>query len=260
MSNWVRFDSNKEVGFGKMDGQEIEVFEGDMFAAPSSTGNKINLSDIKLHTPCVPSKFIALWNNSVSIAQKQNLSQPEYPLYFIKPQNTYLASGGVIYKPNTYDGRVFFEAEIGIVIGKTCKEVNIKDAENAIFGYTCVNDITATQVIDADTSFPQWSRAKGFDTFGAFGPCISTECNIAGASIRAELNRRERQNYSVSDLFLQPIEIVSLLSQSMTLYPGDLIACGTGPGALPMKPGSSIDIIIDGVGTLSNTYQELGIG
>ena len=255
MPHWVRFDYNKEVGFGKIDGQQIEVYEGDMFSEPSRIGKKINISDVNLKTPCLPSKFIALWNNSISIAQKQNLSQPEYPLYFIKPQNTYLATGGVIYKPNTYDGRVLFEAELGIVIGKTCKEVDIKEAENVIFGYTCLNDTTAIQVIDADTSFAQWSRAKGFDTFGAFGPCIATECEIAGASIRAELNGRERQNYLVSDLFLQPIEIVSLLSQSMTLYPGDLIACGTGPGALPMKPGSSIDIIIDGIGKLSNTYK-----
>jgi 2-keto-4-pentenoate hydratase/2-oxohepta-3-ene-1,7-dioic acid hydratase in catechol pathway len=256
MSHWVRFDHNNEVGFGKVDGQQIEVYAGDMFAEASSKKTKISLSEVNIKTPCVPGKFIALWNNSISIAQKQNLDQPEYPLYFIKTPNTYLPSGGVIRKPNKYEGRVIFEAELGIVIGKECKEISIKEAESAIFGYTCVNDTTAIQILDADPSFAQWSRAKGFDTFGAFGPYITTGTNIADAAIRAELNGRQRQNYLVSDLLKQPIEIISLLSQSMTLYPGDLIACGTGPGALPMKPGSSIEITIDGIGRLSNSYEE----
>ncbi len=96
---------------------------------------------------------------------------------------------------------------------------------------------------------------QGFDTFGVFGPAIATDTDISGATIRAELNGRERQNYPVSDLFMQPAEIVSHLSGAMTLNPGDLIAYGTGPGALPMKPGATIDVIIDGIGTLSNTYE-----
>ncbi|MDA0240197.1 MAG: fumarylacetoacetate hydrolase family protein [Proteobacteria bacterium] len=96
----------------------------------------------------------------------------------------------------------------------------------------------------------------GGDSFGVFGPVIATDIDLATASIRAELNGRERQNYPVSDLLIQPAGLVSALSQDLTLYAGDIIACGTGPGALPMKPGATIDIIIDGIGTLSNVYDE----
>jgi 2-keto-4-pentenoate hydratase/2-oxohepta-3-ene-1,7-dioic acid hydratase in catechol pathway len=85
---------------------------------------------------------------------------------------------------------------------------------------------------------------------------IATDIDLGTATIRAELNGRERQNYPVSDLFVQPAELVSRLSRFMTLEPGDIVSCGTGPGAMPMKPGATIDVIIDGIGTLSNTYED----
>ncbi len=256
MAHWVRFEQDGEIGFGTLDGDVIAVHGGDMFADATATGATVALTDVTLLTPSVPGKLIALWNNSRSAAEKQGLEQPEYPLFFIKPPNTYLPTGGVIRKPTSYDGRVIYEAELGIVIGRICKDADEAEAAEAIFGYTCVNDVTALQILDADPSFPQWARAKGFDTFGAFGPSIATDTDVSSATIRAELNERERQNYPVSDLFMQPAQIVSHLSRAMTLEPGDLIACGTGPGALPMKPGASIDVIIDGIGRLANTYAE----
>ena len=97
--------------------------------------------------------------------------------------------------------------------------------------------------------------AKAFDTFGPFGPVIATDIELEQISIRAILNGRERQNYRVSDLIFAPHQIVSLLSAEITLFPGDVIACATGPGALPMKPGSEIEIEIDGIGTLRNVFQ-----
>lgn len=256
MAHWVRFEHGGEVGFGTLEGGTIAVHQGDMFTGASATGATVALAEATLLTPCVPGKLIALWNNSRAAAEKQGLEQPAYPLFFLKASTCYLPSGGVIRKPASYDGRVIYEAELGVVIGRTCKDADAAAAADAIFGYTCVNDVTALQVLDADPSFAQWARAKSYDTFGAFGPAIVTGVDVSGATIRAELNGRERQNYPVSDLFMPPAEIVAHLSQTMTLEPGDLIACGTGPGALPMRPGATIDVIIDGVGTLSNTYEE----
>jgi 2-keto-4-pentenoate hydratase/2-oxohepta-3-ene-1,7-dioic acid hydratase in catechol pathway len=255
MTAWLRFDGTDGPGFGALIGDAIALFEGDMFGIATPTGETLALSETTLLPPCVASKMVALWNNSKSAAEKQELGQPEDPLFFLKGPNTYLAPGGVIRKPATYDGRVIYEAELGIVIGKTCKDVDETGAAACIFGYTCVNDVTALQVLDADPTFPQWARAKGYDTFGPFGPVIATDIDISAATIRAELNGRERQNYPVSDLFLQPAALVSRLSRFMTLEVGDIVSCGTGPGALPMKPGATIDIIIDGIGTLSNTYD-----
>jgi len=256
MTDWVRFERNGKTGFGTLVADAVAVFEGDMFGIATPTGEALTLSDVSLLTPCVPSKIVALWNNSKAAAEKQGLEQPEDPLFFLKGPNTYLAPGAAIRKPQSYDGRVIYEAELGIVIGKSCKDADAAKAAESIFGYTCVNDVTALQVLDADPTFPQWARAKGYDTFGPFGPVIATEIDLATATIRAELNGRERQNYPVSDLFLQPADLVSRLSRFMTLEAGDIVSCGTGPGALPMKPGATIDVIIDGIGTLSNTYED----
>ena len=259
MTLWVRFRRDEERGrpeFGTLSGETVSVHEGDMFGAAAPTGETLAVEAVALLTPCDPGKMIALWNNSRSAAEKQGLSQPADPLYFLKAKTSFLAPGGSIRKPASYDGRVIYEAEIGIVIGKTCKDADEAEAADAIFGYTCVNDVTALQVLDADPTFPQWARAKGYDTFGPFGPCIATDIDLSAATIRAELNGRERQNYPVSDLFFQPADLVSRLSRFMTLEPGDVISCGTGPGALPMKPGSEIDIVIDGIGRLSNVYEE----
>jgi 2-keto-4-pentenoate hydratase/2-oxohepta-3-ene-1,7-dioic acid hydratase in catechol pathway len=256
VTSWVRFDKGGTAGFGTLIGDTIAVFDGDMFGIATPTGETLTLAETSLLTPCVPSKIVALWNNSKSAAEKQGLEQPADPLFFLKGPNTYLAPGGTIRKPKSYDGRVIYEAELGIVIGKTCKDADEATAIDCIFGYTCVNDVTALQALDADPTFPQWARAKGYDTFGPFGPVIATEIDLASATIRAELNGRERQNYPVSDLFLQPAELVSRLSQFMTLEAGDIVSCGTGPGALPMKPGAAIEVIIDGIGTLSNVYED----
>ena len=256
MTSWVRYETGDGHGFGTLIGDAIAAFEGDMFGVATPTGDTLPLSEVTLLTPCVPSKIVALWNNSRAAAEKQGLSQPEDPLFFLKGPNTYLAPGGTIRKPASYDGRVIYEAELGIVIGRQCKDADEAAAADAIFGYTCVNDVTALQVLDADPSFPQWARAKGYDTFGPFGPVVATGIDLASATVRAELNGRERQNYPVADLFLQPVELVSRLSRFLTLEPGDIVSCGTGPGALPMKPGSTIDVIIDGIGTLSNSYDE----
>ena len=255
MTHWVRFKNEATRGFGKLSDGQIAIHEGDMFADATPSGVHVALDDVTLLMPCVPGKMIALWNNSKSSAEKQGLEKPDYPLFFLKPSSSFLAHGGVIRKPASYDGRVIYEAELGIVIGTACSNIDQAGAADAIFGYTCINDVTAMQLLNDDLSFPQWARVKGFDTFGVFGPAIVCGVDISNSSVRAELNGRERQNYPVTDLFMQPAEIVARLSESMTLEAGDVIACGTGPGALPMKPGATIDVIIDGVGTLSNTYE-----
>ena len=224
---------------------------------PEPTGAVLPLDAVRLEIPVRPGKIVALWNNSRSLAGKQNLTQPAHPLYFIKAPNSYLAPGATIPRPASYDGRVVYEAELGVVIGKPCSNVSEADAAAHIFGYTCVNDVTALEILHADASFPQWVRAKSFDGFAPFGPAIATAIApdaLAGARIRAELQGRERQNYPVSDLFYGPAALVSLISQDMTLAPGDIISCGTGPGALPMRPGSRVDVIIDGIGRLENTF------
>ncbi|MEN8197060.1 MAG: fumarylacetoacetate hydrolase family protein [Pseudomonadota bacterium] len=257
MAHWIRFERGGESGFGTLEDGNVLVHEGDMFSNPRSTGQTLALADLKVLTPCVPSKMIGLWNNFHALAEKLNLTAPEEPLYFLKGNNSFLATDSVIRRPASYDGRVIYEGELGIVIGKTCTAVSEREAPGYIFGYTCVNDVTAVDLLNKDKTFAQWVRAKSFDTFGVFGPVIATDLDPAGLSVRTVLNGDERQNYPVADMVFQPARLVSLISHDMTLLPGDVIACGTSLGAGSMKePSNSVTISIEGVGTLSNTYVQ----
>jgi 2-keto-4-pentenoate hydratase/2-oxohepta-3-ene-1,7-dioic acid hydratase in catechol pathway len=253
MSHWVRFDDAGQIGYGTLDGNTIAVHDGDMFADARPSGRTVVLDHVALLTPCVPSKMICLWNNSRAAAAKLNLAEPVDPLYFFKAPTAFLAARRTIPRPVSYGGRVLFEGELGIVIGRRCAQVSEADAGAHIFGYTCVNDVTAFELLNKDPAFPQWARSKSFDGFGPFGPAIATGLDPATLVVKSLLDGRERQNYPVTDMFFMPHRLVSLLSQDVTLLPGDVISCGTSLGPAPMKPGATIEIVIDSVGTLSNT-------
>jgi 2-keto-4-pentenoate hydratase/2-oxohepta-3-ene-1,7-dioic acid hydratase in catechol pathway len=251
---WIRYEAGGQTGFGLLDGESIEVCQGDMFGDFERTGQFLAVGDVITALPCMPSKFIGLWNNYHAQAAKQGLSIPTEPLYFIKAASSYCAHGQPFEAPESYDGRVVYEGELGLVIGKTCKNLSVEEAAEAIFGVTCVNDVTALDLLTRDASFAQWTRAKSFDTFGIFGPVIATGLDWRALSVRTMVNGRERQNYPCSDMIFSPAQIVSNLSREMTLMPGDLIACGTSLGVLPVKPGTVVEVSIDGIGVLRNTF------
>ncbi|MDH3406119.1 MAG: fumarylacetoacetate hydrolase family protein [Gammaproteobacteria bacterium] len=253
--HWIRFEHGGQIQFGTLHDDTIRVHEGNMFSDSRATDTTVPLSDVTLLTPCVPTKMIALWNNFYALAAKLNLTAPPEPLYLLKAPNSFLAGGEDIRVPASYDGKVVYEGELGVVIGKKASNVSEADAAKYIFGYTCTNDVTAADIIQKDPTFPQWARAKGFDTFGVFGPVIATDVDPLELSVKTLLNGKERQNYPVSDMIFKPVQIVSLLSRDMTLYPGDIISCGTSVGVGSMKPGSKVEIVIDGIGTLSNEYK-----
>lgn len=163
-------------------------------------------------------------------------------------------------RPPSYGGRIVFEGELGIVIGRTCRAVEPAEVESFIFGYTCVNDITAADLIHKDPSFAQWTRAKSFDGFGPFGPTIATGVGWRDIVVRTVLNGSERQNYPISDMVFPPPRLVSLISQDMTLLPGDLICCGTSVGVGTMKGERDVvEVSIDGIGTLRTTLLQEGM-
>jgi len=135
--------------------------------------------------------------------------------------------------------------------------VSEADAPRVVFGFTCVNDVTAVDLLKKDPSFDQWARAKSFDTFGVFGPVIATGLDPMALSVRTILNGKERQSYPVSDMFFPPYKLVSLISRDMTLMPGDVVACGTSLGAGTMADlQNTVEVIIDGLGKLSNPFNQ----
>jgi len=255
MTAWIRFESDGQTGFGTLEGDTIRVHGGDMFAGATPTGESVELGQVKPLIPCVPSKMICLWNNFHALAEKLGVEKPEEPLYLLKAPSAFLAGGETIRRPESYDGPVVYEGELGIVIGKRCSGIGEDQAADCIFGYTCINDVTAFAIINKDSTFAQWTRAKSFDTFGVFGPVIATDVDPQAVSVRTVLNGDERQNYPISDMIFPPHRLVSMLSRDMTLMPGDVVACGTSVGVGSMKqPENTVEVSIDGIGTLSNTY------
>jgi 2-keto-4-pentenoate hydratase/2-oxohepta-3-ene-1,7-dioic acid hydratase in catechol pathway len=252
---WLRFEHQGEVRFGALDGDRGIVYEGDLFGDKRPTADALALDGITWLTPCVPSKLIGLWNNFHAAAQKNGWAVPAEPLYFVKAASSYCAHLQPIRSPAAYDGRVVYEGELGVVIGRTCRAVSEAEAADRIFGYTCVNDVTALELIGRDPSFPQWTRAKSFDTFGVFGPVIATGLDPLALTVRTLVNGRERQSYPVADMIFKPAQLVSLISRDMSLLPGDVIACGTSLGVLPLKTGSTVEVSIEGIGILRNEYR-----
>ena len=258
MAQWIRFERNGRLGFGTVQDGVVAVHEGDMFAGASPTGETIKLADVKVHTPCDPSKMICLWNNFHQLAAKNDFQKPSEPLYFLKAPNAYHPDGEPIRRPPTYEGRIVYEGELGVVIGKKCFNISEAEAKDHIFGYTCVNDVTAVDLMKKFPTFDQWTRAKSFDTFGVFGPVITTDVDPAKLVIRTILNGKEVQNYPVADMFFPPYKLVAAVSKDMTLMPGDIIACGTSLGAGVMASANNVvDILIDGVGKLSNRFDQV---
>ncbi len=249
MTQWIRYTASVTTGFGILADGTIHVHSGDMFGSNRATGATLPLESIKTEMPCIPSKMIALWNNSHAVAASQGLDTPLEPLFFTKPSNSYAGQDSVV-EYSASIGRILYEGELGIVIGRQCRDATIDEAREAIFGYTCVNDLTAQAFLEAGSGFTHWTRAKGLDGFAPFGPVIATGMDPAALTIRTRVNGRERQSYSTSDLIIKPAELVSLISRGMTLSPGDLIACGTSTGVGPLPKDGVVEVEIDGIGIL----------
>jgi 2-keto-4-pentenoate hydratase/2-oxohepta-3-ene-1,7-dioic acid hydratase in catechol pathway len=256
---WVRFLLRGTPRYGWLDGERVIVCRGDPFAGAEPDGEETGLSEVRVLPPLVPGKFIGLWNNCRALAEKLGQTVPAEPLYFLKATSSLLGPGGIVRAPRGYDGRVAYEGELGIVIGRRCSAVGAAQAAGCILGYTCVNDVTALDILNRDPSFAQWTRAKSFDTFGVCGPVIAAGLDPLTLTVRTRVNGRERQNYPAADMIFAPAEIISRLSHDMTLEPGDLIACGTSLGVLPMKPGSTVEVEIEGIGVLQNRFESASV-
>ncbi|HEY9213673.1 MAG TPA: fumarylacetoacetate hydrolase family protein [Ancylobacter sp.] len=257
MAHWVRYLRAGAAGFGTLEGESIAVHSGDMFGANQPTGESVSLSDVELLAPTEPTKVLALWNNFHALAAKLNSPIPADPLYLLKASTSVTTPGATVRRPTSYGGKIVYEGELAIVIGKRATNVSEEEADKHIFGYTCVNDITAADIINKDATFAQWVRAKSFDGFGPFGPAIATGLDPATLVVRTVLNGDERQRYPISDMVFSTRQLVSRISHDMTLNPGDIICCGTSLGVGTMKePTNTVEIVIEGIGTLSNTFVQ----
>lgn len=253
---WIRFlGPDGRAVQGHLSADRVQPIEGSPFGEWRAHGDSVALDSITWLPPVQPSKVIALWKNFHALAAKQQQTTPTEPLYALRAPSSLSAHRQPVQKPASYDGAVFYEGELALVVGRTMRAVAPAAVREHLLGCTIANDVTAMELITRDPSFAQWSRAKSFDTFGVLGPWIDTGFDWTGASVRTRVNGRERQNYALADMIFEPTELLSRLSHDMTLEPGDVVLCGTSVGALPMRPGSEVEVEIDGLGVLANRYN-----
>src|SRR4030043_599110 len=245
----IRFRDGALVKWGVIEEGMIREMEGDPFGHFHLTSGMKKIGEVKLLSPCLPSKIVALGLNYRDHAEEVKMPIPQEPLLFIKPSTSVIGPGEAIIYPKM-SKRVDYEAELAVVIGKTAKKVSEERAADYILGYTCLNDVTAR---DLQPQNGQWTTAKGFDTFAPIGPWIVTDIDPHHLDVSSYLNGERRQHSNTKNLIFGPHQLVSFISRVMTLLPGDVIATGTPSGIGPMAVGDKIEIVIEGIGTLSNT-------
>ena len=244
----VRFVRGRKAGYGILYGGTVQCIEGRPCRSIKPIAQKYQLSEVRLLSPCVPSKVVALGLNYRSHAEEVKAPIPKAPLIFLKPSTAVIGPEENIVYP-AMSNRVDYEGELGVVIKKVARRVPVEAALDYILGYTCFNDVTARDLQSADG---QWTRAKGFDTFAAVGPCIETELDPGNVTLETYLNKELKQRGNTSDLIYPVPELISFTSHVMTLLPGDIIATGTPSGIGEMHPGDTVEIGIEPIGTLRN--------
>lgn len=239
--------------FGILDDDELVVLVGDpMFVGFDTTEERIPLADVRLLAPVIPrSKVVAVGRNYRDHAAEFGNEVPAEPLLFFKPNTSVIGPGDPIVLPRQSE-QVDFEGELAVVIGSIAKNVPAADAASVVFGYTVANDVTARDLQKKDG---QWARAKGFDTFCPLGPVIETEFVPAGQVIGTRVNEQIRQAGVLSDMVHSVPAIIEFVTAAFTLLPGDVILTGTPAGVGPIVSGDSVEVTVEGIGSLTNPVR-----
>ena len=248
----VRYQNEEgETVHGWMLEDKVGEVQGDIFGEYRRREARIPIKELKLFAPCEPSKIVCVGRNYIEHAKELGNEVPKVPLLFFKPPSSIITNGGNIILP-PQSQQVEHEAELVVVIGKRAKGVTAEQAKEYIFGYTIGNDVTARDLQKTDG---QWTRAKGFDTFCAFGPWIDTDFDASDAVVTCRVNGQMRQMASTRDMVFNVGTLIAYISSVMTLEPGDLIFTGTPAGVGELRNGDVVDVEIEGLGKLSNPVK-----
>ncbi len=245
----LRAQKDGQAFYAVLEGGCVRRLNSPPYDGVQYTGEEYGLSEVKLLPPSEPSKIVAVGLNYAKHAAEMKETLLGRPVIFMKPSTAMIAHGEAIVWPEA-SAKVDYEAELAVVIGKTCKNVTPEEAHKYIFGYTALNDVTARDLQKADG---QWTRGKSFDTFCPVGPYIDTDFDPENKRVQSVLDGEGKQDGNTTDMLFGPTEVVSFISECMTLLPGDIIATGTPEGIGPMRRGSVIEIRIEGLETLRNS-------
>lgn len=246
-----RFRFRRRILTGILKEQFLFPIVGSVFRQFRIEDSPIPIGEVRLLAPVVPSKIIGIGTNYRSHAAEMDKPVPTEPLIFLKPPSAVLDPFGAIQSPAMSD-RVDYEGELAVVIGRKASRLrDNEDPAGYILGFTCFNDVTARDLQKKDGQF---TRAKSFDTFAAFGPCVATDVDPGAVHIKTFLNGKLVQSGNTADLIFSVPFLVRFISRVMTLYPGDIITTGTPAGVGSLSPGDRIDVQIEGIGVLSNIF------
>ncbi|MYT28310.1 fumarylacetoacetate hydrolase family protein [Streptomyces sp. MspMP-M5] len=250
----ARFSIDGTVGFGVLEGDELDVIKGHPFAEFERSGRKVPLDKVRLLPPVLPNKVVGIGRNYAEHAAELGNDVPETPVTFFKPSTSVIGHGDPLAYP-AFSEEVHHEAELAVVIGRMCREVPRERVKDVILGYTCANDVTAR---DVQRREKQWARAKGFDGSCPLGPWIETDLDPSDLTIQCTVNGEQRQLGRTSEM-VRPIEdLIVHITEAMTLLPGDVVLTGTPAGVGPLHDGDTVSVTIEGIGTLTNKVIKRG--
>jgi 2-keto-4-pentenoate hydratase/2-oxohepta-3-ene-1,7-dioic acid hydratase in catechol pathway len=250
LKKFCRFSVDGKTYNGSVRGNMVDLVEGDLFSALSEMRMSYPVDHVKFLPPIIPTKIWCVGRNYSGHVKELGHDVPKEPLIFMKPQSTLAGCGDPVRIPE-WAGRVDYEGELAVVIGKRCRKVAETEALSFVRGYSCYNDVTARD-LQIDN---HWTRAKGFDSFGPLGPAVLvTEKMPDDARITTKLNGNVMQQDVFANMIFPVSRIISFISRFATLEPGDIIATGTPEGVGRVLPGDRVEIEIDGIGVLSNPF------
>ena len=223
----------------------------------SDAKEALDLEDVKFVAPVTPSKIVCVGRNYKEHAAELGNKMPDEPLLFLKPPSSLVAHDDRVELP-TQSQQVEHEGELGVVIGRTARKLAATDNPlSYVFGYTCVNDVTARDLQRKDVQF---TRGKGFDTFCPVGPWIVTDIDPTNVTVTTRVNGEVKQNGNTRDMAFPVAYLITYISSIMTLYPGDLIATGTPAGVSKMQHGDIVEVEVGGIGILRNSIYDPAVG
>ena len=251
---WVRYDYQGSRRYGTLEGDVIHPVDGLPFDNPRKTGDMVALNAVRLLPPVIPPTFYAAGINYrqhvINAAAKGLPVQiPKQADIGYRAANALIGSDEAIVMPEGSSGKIQFEGELVVVIGRQARHLAPADALSCIFGYTIGNDVSERTWQKSDRTF--W-RAKNSDTFKPMGPWIETDVDLDALVTTVKLNGTEVSRFKTNDMIFGIAEYISVMTRYLTLYPGDVIWMGTDDPTLDMVVGDTVEIGIDGIGVLRN--------
>jgi len=243
-----RFRHQAHERYGVVEGDRVRALTAAPWAGGLAEGPSLALADVTLLAPAQPSKVVCVGRNYRAHAKELGNDVPAVPLFFMKPSTAVVGPQEAIRCPEA-SKEVHHEAELGVVVGRTLSRATPAEARLAVFGYTCLNDVTAR---DIQREEKQFTRAKGFDTFCPIGPVIETHVDPLDATVVCRVNGAERQRGYTRDMTFDAFAILAFISNVMTLLPGDVVATGTPEGVGPLRRGDWVEVEVSGIGVLRN--------